>query len=79
MSANVIKFAPRAAPLELPLEFVELRLSDEGCNLQMTLFDRDHNVVAVLEFALSSKPANFDLELLHAAWEHWRGSTGLAS
>src|SRR5205085_303785 len=46
---TVIKFAPRAAPLELPLEFVELRLGDD-CSVQMTLYDDARNVVAVLEF-----------------------------
>jgi hypothetical protein len=59
MSGDVIKFAPRpAAPLKLPPEFVELRLAAD-CSIAMTLYDRDYNVVAVLDFALSSKPEDF--------------------
>lgn len=68
---NIVPFAPRRVPLELPLDFVELRLS-EDCSIQMTLYDQERNVVAALEFTLSFKPEDFDLDLLRAAWSRWR-------
>jgi hypothetical protein len=80
MTGNVIKFAPAARKsAEIPLEFVELRLAND-CSIQMTLYDDERNVVVVLDYALASKPQNFDLDLLRAAWDRWRGnSPGIAS
>jgi hypothetical protein len=79
MTDNVIVFEPRReVPLELPLEFVELRLGDD-CSIQMTLYDQERNVIAALEFTLSFKPQDFDLGLLRAAWDRWRGGSTLAS
>jgi hypothetical protein len=79
MSENVIKFAPRARhPAEIPLEFVELRLAND-CSIEMTLYDDEHNVVAVLGYMLADKPQDFDLDLLRTAWDRWRGSSGMAS
>jgi len=76
MTENVVAFAPRRAPC---LEFSELRLA-ENCDLEMTLRDEAGNVVAVLEYALVSKPQDFDLDRLRASWERWRGgSPGLVS
>jgi len=83
MTENVVEFAPRAAvPSQLPLDAVELRLFrlGESCSVQMTLCDREYNIVDVLEFKLVSRPRHLILDLLCEAWERWRGgSQGLAS
>lgn len=76
---NIVAFAPRRVPLELPLDFVELRLSGDARAIQMTLFDQECNVVAALEFTLSCKPEDFDLDLLLAAWARWRDSATVPS
>jgi hypothetical protein len=65
--------------LEPALQFVELRLHDENCDLEMTVTDDAGNVVAVLAYSLSFKPLDFDLDLLRAAWERWRGGSAAAS
>jgi hypothetical protein len=79
MTESVIRFAPRPRqPPEIPLEFVELRLGAD-CGIRMTLYDDERKVVAVLDYALASKPQYFDLDLLRMAWDRWRGSPGLAS
>lgn len=64
---NVVAFTPRAAvPSQLPLDAVELRLFRQGeyCHIEMTLCDREHNVVDVLEFRLVSRPRHSVLDLL---------------
>jgi hypothetical protein len=88
MTKNVIAFAPwRATPLDPPLEFTELRLGQDF-SLQMTLFDPERNLVAVLEWSgpprlVRSGPLRLALhivlDMLHSAWERWRDSSGIAS
>ena len=75
---NVIAFQPRARQAPA-LQFVELRLDSETCGLEMTVTDDAGNVVAVLAYSLSFKPRDFDLDLLRAAWERWRGGSAAAS
>ena len=59
-------FTPRSK--ELPtLEFVELRLNNETCGIEMTVHDEAGSVV-VLEYALASSPKEFDLDRLRRAW-----------
>jgi hypothetical protein len=74
---NAVPFAPRR-PEPPALEFVELRLGDD-CSIEMTLRDSAGDVVAVLEYAITFKPKDFDLDLLRAAWARWRGSSSAAS
>jgi hypothetical protein len=77
--AEVIAFKPhRVAPLEIDPELVELRLTND-CGIEMTLFDRQYAVAAVLNYRLASRPCDFDLNLLRTVWNKLRGNSGLAS
>lgn len=76
---NVVVLKPRRkrAPA---LRFVELRLIDETCDLEMTLHDDAGNIVAVLAYSLSSVARqDFDLNLLRDFWDRHRGGTAAAS
>ncbi len=67
---NVIAFEPRRT--EAPVLHCELRLNEADCSITMTLHDHAGNVVAPLEYTLASKPADFSLAVLRAAWGVWR-------
>jgi hypothetical protein len=76
--SNVVVLQPRASKVPA-LRYVELRLIDETCDLEMTLHDADGNIVANIAYDLAFKPKEFDLDLLRAAWAEWRGGTAAAS
>ena len=74
---NVIAFVPRQQ--EAPaLMCVELRLGDD-CSIEMILRDDANEVVATLEYTLTAKPRDFDLDRLREAWETWRDRSSVAS
>ena len=81
MSNNVVRFEarrPESPPSEPPpLTFVEVRLRDANCDLQMSMCDSEGNTF-VLEYALKSS-AGFDLNRLRRAWAEWRGDSCAAS
>jgi hypothetical protein len=74
---NVIAFEPRRPEAPM-LQYVEVCL-DAACGIELVLCDNAGNVVAVLEYALTNKPEGFDLDLLRAAWDRWRGTSTIAS
>lgn len=79
-ATNVVTFAPRPKPepAPAPLLFVEVRLRDESCNLQMNLCDSEGNVFT-LEYQLKSSPDPDLLNRLRLAWADWRGGSCAAS
>jgi hypothetical protein len=76
--SNVVAFAPRPVKVDPPpLQFIEVRLRDENCNLQVNVCDTEGNIFS-LEFALKSSEG-FDLNRLRRAWAEWRGAATVAS
>jgi hypothetical protein len=54
---------------------IELRLDDKTSGLEMTVLDGEGNIVATLAYDLVCVTPGFDLALLRAAWDEWRGGT----
>jgi hypothetical protein len=75
--AEVLAFAPRPQPAPV-LAFCEISLNAEDCSLTLTAYD-DAGHVVTFEYALASKPDDFDLSLLVEAWARWRGGSTKAS
>jgi hypothetical protein len=58
----------------------ELRLNPDTFALELTVFDDQGNVAAVLGYNLAAKsPEVFDLDLLRGAWSRWREASAIAS
>jgi hypothetical protein len=75
-AVNVVAFEQRERP---PVVTCEFRLDETTYGLEMTLCDAEGGIVATLEYALASKPSDFDLDRLVEAWTRWRGTSAAAS
>ena len=78
-ATNVVVLNLRRQEAPAPeLHSVELHL-DQACGFEMVLRNDAGEVVAVLEYTLTAKPKDFDLDALRAAWDRWKGSSAVAS
>lgn len=50
-----------------------------GRDIELRLYNGAGDLVCVLEYGLTSKPEDFDLDELHRAWDCWRGQSDIAS
>jgi len=80
-AVRMLHEAPAIQRNEVPpeLQHCEVRISEDGCNVEMTLLDEAGNVAAILSYGLQDKPEGFDMMRLAEAWDIWRGSSTMAS
>lgn len=72
-AANVVALKPRRR--EAPALFVDLHLGDDF-SLELRLHDST-GVVGTLEYSLTAKSDDFDLDVLRANWARWRDSSSV--
>lgn len=78
-AANIVPFAPRPQRQSEPeLQFVELRLDEQTCAIEMTVVD-ERGDTFVLRYPPPRVPEGFALTRLVEGWKTWRGSTAAAS
>lgn len=76
--AELLAFVPRLQ--EAPVyRRPEVRLSEDGRAVELTVFDDEAGNVEIVEFVVASSSPNFDFNRLCRSWAMWRGSPACVS
>jgi hypothetical protein len=77
---NIVRYDAARLRQARDLQTPQLRLSEDGTSIELTLHDNTGNVVCMLEYVLREKaPEDFDLGRLCALWDILRGGSTTAS